>query len=183
MTTMSNSGKAVEGGKKKKNKNAASLKPAKKEETAAEVPAVDVSSQKRLAIMGFGFLGLLMGFLWGANSIIDVGLSDSPLVQAARVSVAVATTTADVNKGLSYGFVGIILGGSFGYGIFLQTKLMFCSWLMGALGMFVASFLGSPTLCGLGWAIGYGLVILKAAGEHFPAVYAQVQAERQRLQG
>lgn len=165
----------MSGKKNKKNRpeNNILAKPA----TASEAPA-DTPPPRTLIIMGFAFLGLLMGFLWGANSIINVGHNPSPLIQAAKVGAAVATNTADWDKGLIFGFVGAVLGGSFGYSIFLQPKLMFLSWLFGAIGLFIGSFLGHPALCGIGWLTGYGAVIFIAAKKHFPQAYAQISKSR-----
>ena len=63
-------------GKNSKQKNKVSL-PAPPPTPAADTEA-DLRPPKRLAILGFAALGLLMGFLWGANSVIDVGQSTSP---------------------------------------------------------------------------------------------------------
>ncbi|MBQ7503441.1 hypothetical protein IJT93_12165 [bacterium] len=145
---------------------------------AAAAKDTDAPPPRTLIIMGFGFLGLLMGFLWGANSIIDVGHSPSALIQAAKVGAAVATNTADWDKGLIFGFVGTVIGGSFGYSIFLQPKLMFFSWLFGFIGLAAGSFLGHPAFCGIGWLIGYGAVIFYAAKKHFPQAYAQISKSR-----
>lgn len=158
----------------KKNKKNKSENNALVKTSAAAEPAADTPPPRTLIIMGFAFLGLLMSFLWGANSIIDVGHSASPLIQAAKAGAAVATNTADWDKGLVFGFVGTVIGGSFGYSIFLQPKLMLFSWLFGFIGLAAGSFLGHAAFCGIGWLIGYGAVIFLAAKKHFPQAYAQI---------
>ena len=105
--------------KKKDKKNAQSqidLNKSSSVNSPQEAPAVFLTrDQKLLYYSGFAAIGLLMGFLWGANSIIDVGQSASPLIQATKASVAVATTSADIAKGAYYGLVGALIGLSFGY--------------------------------------------------------------------
>lgn len=134
---------------------------------SAETPEDD-GAQKRLAIMGFAFLGLVMSFLWGANSVIDVGHSTSPLVQAAKVSMALATNTADFNKGLAFGFVGAILGGSFGYSIFLEPRIMLSSLGIGIIGLIVGCMIGSPLVAGIFWLIGYASVVFPSIAKDLP---------------
>ena len=163
-------------GKNSKQKNKVSL-PAPPPTPAADTEA-DLRPPKRLAILGFAALGLLMGFLWGANSVIDVGQSTSPLIQAARVSLAIATNSANLDQGLGYGFVGLILGASFGYSIFLDPRLMFSSWLAGVVGFQIGVILDSPLLCALGWLVAYGLVIFRAAKVHYAQALQELQAQQ-----
>lgn len=135
--------------------------------------------QKMLYCLSFAGMGLVMGFLWGANSIIDVGQSASPLVQAAKASLAVATTSADVAKGIYYGLVGALIGISYGYSISLSSKPMLTSLIAGCLGLWIGIMFGGPALAGVGWLIGYGAVIFNAIGlDRYRQVYQQVAQER-----
>ena len=135
--------------------------------------------QKMLYCLSFAGMGLVMGFLWGANSIIDVGQSASPLVQAAKASLAVATTSADIAKGIYYGLVGALIGISYGYSISLSSKPMLTSLIAGCVGLWIGILLGGPALAGVGWIIGYGAVIFNAIGlDRYRQVYKQVAQER-----
>ena len=150
------------------------------EQQSSEAPTAFLTKdQKRWYCYGFAGIGLLMGFLWGANSIIDVGQSASPLIQAAKASVAVATTSADISKGAYYGLVGALIGVSFGYSISLDSKPMLASLIFGCLGLWLGISIGGPALAGVGWLIGYGAVIMNAIGlERYRQVYVQVAKER-----
>lgn len=161
--------------KKKKNSNAPQTAESGQNQST---PEEGTSAQKRLAIMGFGGLGCIMAFLWGANAAIDVGISASPLVQAAKVSAAAATMAADWTKGLAFAFPGTVMGGTFGYAIFLAPNLMLGSLLAGFAGLLIGLFLHSPLLCGLGWLAGFGAVVAKAAAPHFGQAYQEVAAMR-----
>lgn len=157
--------------KKKKNLAKGSFNPQKDVTdivTTNEETPEDNSSQKRLAIMGFAFLGLVMSFLWGANSVVDVGHSTSPLVQAAKVSMALATNKADFDKGLAFGFVGAMLGGCFGYSIFLESRVMLSSLGIGLIGLIVGCMIGSPLVAGLFWLIGYASVVFPSIAKDLP---------------
>lgn len=145
-----------------------------------EASTVFFTKQQKLSYcFSFAAAGLIMGFLWGANSIIDVGQSASPLIQAAKASLAVATTSADLAKGAYYGLVGALIGVSFGYSISLDSKPMLTSLIAGCLGLWLGILIGGPALAGVGWLVGYGAVILKAIGlERYRQVYHQVAQER-----
>lgn len=142
---------------------------AKKEAKPAAPPsdadnqAGERRAQRNLSIYGFGFLGFLMTFLWGANSLVTVENSSIPLLQALRVTAAVATNTAKWDSGLALGIIGLAIGASFGYSIFLPPRLMFLGWLGGLLGLAALSFTGSAFLGGLGWAIGFVAAVIAAA--------------------
>ncbi len=169
--------------KKKDKKNAqpqAITDKASSANSSQEPPTAFITKdQKLLYCSCFAGMGLLMGFLWGANSIIDVGQSASPLIQAAKASLAVATTSADIAKGTYYGLVGAIIGLSFGYSISLDTKPMLASLIFGFVGLWLGILIGGPTLAGVGWLIGYGAVIFNAIGlERYCQVYHQVAKER-----
>ncbi len=174
--------------KKKDKKNAQSqidLNKSSSVNSPQEAPAVFLTrDQKLLYCSGFAAIGLLMGFLWGANSIIDVGQSASPLIQATKASVAVATTSADIAKGAYYGLVGALIGLSFGYSISLDTKPMLTSLIAGLLGLWLGIMIGGSALAGVGWLIGYGAVIFNAIGlERYRQVYDQVAKERAAQKG
>lgn len=174
--------------KKKDKKNAQSqidLSKSSSVNSPQEAPAAFLTKdQKRLYCSCFAGMGLLMGFLWGANSIIDVGQSASPLIQAAKASLAVATTSADIAKGAYYGLVGAFIGLSFGYSISLDTKPMLASLILGFLGLCLGILIGGPALAGVGWLIGYGAVIFKAIGlDRYRQVYDQVAKERATQKG
>ena len=135
------------------------------EQQSSEAPTAFLTKQQKLQYCScFAGIGLVMGFLWGANSIIDVGQSASPLIQAAKASLAVATTSADISKGAYYGLVGALIGVSFGYSISLDSKPMLYSLIFGCLGLWLGILIGGPALAGVGWLIGYGAVIMNAIG-------------------
>ncbi|MGM9998230.1 MAG: hypothetical protein ACI38Q_02360 [Candidatus Bruticola sp.] len=135
--------------------------------------------QRALYCLCFAGMGLMMGFLWGANSIIDAGQSASPLVQAAKASLAIATTAADIGKGSYYGLVGAIIGLSLGYSISLDSKPMLNSLIFGCIGLLIGVYIGGASLAGVGWILGYGIVIGKAIGlDRYRQVYAEVAQER-----
>ncbi|MGM9992365.1 MAG: hypothetical protein ACI376_05905 [Candidatus Bruticola sp.] len=135
--------------------------------------------QRTLYCLCFAGMGLMMGFLWGANSIIDAGQSEYSLVQAAKASLAIATTAADIGKGSYYGLVGAIIGLSLGYSISLDSKPMLNSLIFGCIGLILGVCLGGASLAGVGWIIGYGIVICRYIGiDRYRQVYTEVAQER-----
>lgn len=125
-------------------------------------PAEEWRAQRRLSLIGFALVGLLMGFLAGANQPIDVPDSASALVQASRVGVAVASHTAEWGRGLSAGVMGVLVGGSFGYSLFLSPGVMVLSWLGGMAGLAAGLATGLAVVGGVGWAGGFLAVLLAA---------------------
>ncbi len=178
--------------KKKKEKKATQSKSSVKQTASvsltkpqSEAPAVFLTKQQKFwYCLSFASMGLVIGFLWGANSIIDVGQSASPLIQAAKASLAVATTSADIAKGTYYGLVGALIGLSFGYSISLDSKPMLTSLIAGCLGLWLGTLMGGPALAGVGWLVGYGAAIFNAIGlERYRQVYHQVAQERATQKG
>ncbi len=83
---------------------------------------IDRRNQKLLSIGGFAGLGLLMGFLWGANHMVAQVSDACPLSQAAEVGYLIATNTAAWGRGVLTGIIGAMCGGTFGYSLFLTKK-------------------------------------------------------------
>ncbi len=83
---------------------------------------IDLRNQKMLSIGGFAGLGLLMGFLWGANHMVAQVSDACPLSQAAEVGYLIATNTAAWGRGVLTGIIGAICGGAFGLSLFLTKK-------------------------------------------------------------
>ena len=125
-------------------------------------PAEEWRAQRRLSLLGFALVGLLMGFLAGANQPIDVPDSASALVQASRVGVAVASHTAEWGRGVSAGVMGVLVGGTFGYSLFLSPGVMVLSWLGGMAGLAAGLATGLAVVGGVGWAGGFLAVLLAA---------------------
>lgn len=82
----------------------------------------ELQSQKVLSVVGFAAFGLLVGFLWGANHMIAQVNDSSPLCQAVKVGALIATNTADWGRGSYMGFMGLLIGGSFGSALFWARK-------------------------------------------------------------
>lgn len=78
-------------------------------------------AQKVMSIVCFMFFGLLVGFLWGANHMIEMVNEPTALSQAVRVGYLVATNTADVVRGAVSGLIGAGCGGVFGAALFLKV--------------------------------------------------------------
>lgn len=131
-------------------KKAAKDKATKAAEAAAA--AAERRAQKKLAILGFATLGLLMGFLWGANLVVQVTNSSDSLVQAVRVGTAVATNTVAWIRGISLGIVGALLGGSFGFSLFLIPRHMVIGLVSGTVGLALGAWVGGALLGGVGWS-------------------------------
>lgn len=125
-------------------------------------PDAEWKAQRFLAVVGFAVVGLLMGFLTGANLPIDVPDAGFSLGQAARVGGAIAGHSAAVGPGIGAGVLGLLVGGSFGYSLFLTPGLMFLSWVGGAVGLGVGLMTGLPVVGGFGWAGGFMAVLLTA---------------------
>lgn len=117
--------------------------------------AAERAVQKRIAIFGFGFLGLMMGFLWGANAVVQVAATPVALLQALRVGVAVATNAPELGSGLAMGLAGMLFGSTFGYSLFLRPAHMFLGWVGGSVGLACGALLGGTIFGGLGWAGGF----------------------------
>lgn len=125
-------------------------------------PEAEWKAQRFLAVVGFAVVGLLMGFLTGANLPIDVADAGFSLGQAARVGGAIAGHSAAVGQGLGAGVLGLLVGGTFGYSLFLTPGLMFLSWVGGSVGLVVGLMTGMAVVGGVGWAGGFLAVLLTA---------------------
>ena len=130
---------------------------------APENPAEERRAQRVMAMVGFALTGLLMGFLAGANQPISVPPSTSALVQAFRIGAAVAVDSADWWHGVGFGVMGLLMGGTFGFSLFLSPSLMFLSWFGGAIGMAAGLATHVIPLAGIGWAAGFVAVLMGAA--------------------
>lgn len=125
-------------------------------------PAEEWRNQRMLSVVGFALCGLLMGFLAGANQPIEVSEAGSAVVQAARIGAAVASHTAEWGRGVGGGLMGLAVGGTFGYSLFLAPLVMFLSWLGGGLGLAAGLATGIALVGGLGWVGGFMAVLLTA---------------------
>lgn len=125
-------------------------------------PEAEWKAQRFLAVVGFALVGLLMGFLTGANQPIDVPDAGFSLAQAARVGGAIASHAAVLGAGVGAGVLGALVGGCFGYSLFLTPAVMFLSWVGGVVGLAVGLMSGLTILGGLGWAGGFLAVLLTA---------------------
>ncbi|MDO5295465.1 MAG: hypothetical protein Q4F00_02325 [bacterium] len=105
-------------------KSAAPNKNVNKANSAADAKQrqAELQSQKVLSVVGFAAFGLLVGFLWGANHMIAQVSETSPLCQAVKVGALIATNTADWGRGGYMGFMGLLIGGSFGSALFWARK-------------------------------------------------------------
>jgi hypothetical protein len=125
-------------------------------------PAEERRAQRRMSVVGFALTGMLMAFLAGANQPVSVVESASPLIQAARIGSAVAVQAAELGRGLETGLMGLLLGASFGYSLFLRPSLMFMSWLGGGVGLVMGLATGITLVGGVGWTGGFLAVLLAA---------------------
>ncbi|MCR5661533.1 MAG: hypothetical protein K6G50_05335 [bacterium] len=147
--------------KKKKAAEASQQAPKLTEEQKQEIQRViERRAQRFLAVAGFAGIGLLMGFLWGANTPIPRIDDSSLLMQAARISIIVAANSAQWMRGLLLGLSIMMAGGTFGYSLFLSPKLMGIGWIGGACGIAAAFALGYPVLGGFGCAAGFFATVL-----------------------
>lgn len=125
-------------------------------------PAEERRAQRRMSVIGFALTGMLMAFLAGANQPVSVAESASSLVQAARIGSAVAVQAAELGRGLGTGLMGLVVGASFGYSLFLRPGLMFMSWLGGGAGLAMGLATGITLVGGVGWTGGFLAVVLAA---------------------
>lgn len=148
--------------KKKKAAETSQQAPKITEEQKLEIQrVVERRAQRFLAVAGFAGIGLLMGFLWGANTPVPRIDDSSLLMQAARISIIVAANSAQWTRGLLLGLSVMMAGGTFGYSLFLSPKLMGLGWIGGACGIIACFSLGAPILGGFGCAAGFfGAVLL-----------------------
>jgi len=113
-------------------------------------------------VIGFALTGMLMAFLAGANQPVAVAESASALVQATRIGSAVAVQAAEVGRGVGTGVMGLVVGASFGYSLFLSPGLMFLSWLGGGAGLAMGLATGITLVGGIGCTGGFLAVLLAA---------------------
>lgn len=125
-------------------------------------PEEEMRASRTISVVGFAIVGLLMGFLTGSNHQVDTALSASPLVQATWVSGALATQSADWITGLMDGIMGALVGGSFGYSLFLSPGVMFLSWVAGVVGLAAGLTTGLTLVGGVGWMGGFFAVLFGA---------------------
>ena len=69
---------------------------------------------------------------------------------------------------LSNSFVFAILGGSFGYSIFLEPRIMLSSLGIGIIGLIAGCMIGSPLVAGIFWLIGYASVVFPSIAKDLP---------------
>ncbi len=125
-------------------------------------PAEERRAQQRMSVVGFALTGMLMAFLAGANQPVSVAQSTSALVQATWIGSAVAVQGAELGRGIGTGVMGLLVGASFGYSLFLRPGLMFLSWLGGGAGLAAGLATGIALLGGIGWAGGFMAVMMAA---------------------
>lgn len=147
--------------KKKKTAEASQQAPKLTEEQKQEIQrVVERRAQRFLAVAGFAGMGLIMGFLWGANTPVPRIDDSSLLMQAARISIIVAANSAQWMRGLLLGLSVMMAGGTFGYSLFLSPKLMGIGWIGGACGIIATFALGFPMFGGFGCAAGFFAAVL-----------------------
>lgn len=114
--------------------------------------------QRLVAMFGFGFCGLLVGFLTGANHLVPVpeALAGSILAQAGWIGASVGSRVIDVMGGLSGALLGGVVGSTLGFSLFLAPSVMLLSWTAaGALLTVGMTLSGNAALGAIGWMAGY----------------------------
>lgn len=120
--------------------------------------------QRLVAMLGFGFCGLLVGFLTGANHLVPVPetLAGSILAQAGWVGASVGSRVIDLVGGLSGALLGGVVGSTLGFSLFLAPSVMLLSWTAaGALLTVGMSLTGNAALGAIGWMAGYAPFLLQ----------------------
>lgn len=125
-------------------------------------PEAEWRAQRVLAVIGFALVGLLMGFLTGANRPIEVADAGFALGQAVRVGTAIAGHSAAWLPGFSAGLAGLAVGACFGYSLFLAPAVMLLTLAGGGVGLALGLASGIPLVGGAGWLGGYLAVLFTA---------------------
>lgn len=124
----------------------------------ADSSGANLKIQRYIALVGFGFCGMLAGSLTGANQLAPVpeGLPEGILSALGWTSFSVGDQSLEYSLGFQGGLLGAIVGSTMGFSVLMKPIMMLGSWAVAGTGLYLGlQFGGQLWLGALGWLFGF----------------------------